>query len=192
MSPSQSERRAATRAALVAAGRELFTADGYDASSAEAVVARAGVTRGALYHHFPDGKRDLFRAVLEEVETELIAALGARLSGGGEPMDLLVGAVDAYLERCQDADFARLTLQDAPAVLGWTEWRELDLHYGLGLTVGALQAAMDAGAIRPQPVVPLGHLLVAALGEAGLLIAAGEDRDAVRAPLVSLLDGLRV
>ncbi len=191
MSPTQPERRAATRAALVAAGRERFARDGFDATAAETLVADAGVTRGALYHHFPGGKRELFRAVIEQVETEVIAELGTKLTGGGDPLDLLVVAVDAFLDRCEDPEFAGLALQQAPAVLGWAEWRALDLQYGLGLTVTALQAAMDAGAIAPQPAAPLGHLLVAALGEAGLLIAAGEERDAVRAPLVSLLDGLR-
>jgi AcrR family transcriptional regulator len=190
VSPTQGERRAATRAALVAAGRELFARDGFDATAAEAIVARAGVTRGALYHHFAD-KRDLFRAVHEQLEAEMVAFVGERLAGATDPFALLVAGLDAFLERCADPEFARIALDEAPAVLGWREWREVDMRYGLGLVTVALQGAMDAGVLARRPVTPLAHLLVSACGEAGLLMAAGGRRDAVRGSLLALLEGLR-
>ena len=84
---------------------------------------------------------------------------------------------------------------DAPAVLGWDEWREIDARYGLGLVSFALQNAMDRGVLRPQPVRPLAHLLMGAMTEAAMVIANGRDpaaaRDEVEAPLLALLEGLR-
>ena len=189
MSPTQAQRRAATRAALVAAGRALFAADGFEATSTGAIVARAGVTRGALYHHFAD-KRDLFRGVLDELETELMATVGDRIAGAADPFALLTAGIDAFLDRCEDPVFARIALEEAPGVLGWREWRETDMRYSLGLVSAALQGAMDAGAMARQPVLPLGHLLISACGEAGLLMASGTPRADVRGPLIALLEGL--
>jgi hypothetical protein len=90
---------------------------------------------------------------------------------------------------------ARITLVDAPSVLGWQEWREIDERHGLGLVTAGLQGAMDAGAITEQPVRALAHLMLGAMGEAGMLIANAEDpqatRDEVEPALLALLDGLR-
>jgi len=195
VSPSQSERTEATRAALLAAARELFTERGFAAVSAEEVVRHAGVTRGALYHHFRD-KRDLLAAVHEEVEQEMVAHLADRVAGIEDPYEVLRVGIDAFLDRCLDPVTARIGLEEAPSVLGWARWREVDAKYALGLVTAVLEAAMAAGAIVRQPVTPLAHLLIAASGEAGLLIAASDDpraaRDEVRGPLVALIEGLRV
>jgi AcrR family transcriptional regulator len=183
-----------TRAALVAAARELFLERGYANVATEEVVRRAGVTRGALYHHF-EGKRDLFLAVFEEVEGELIARLGETVAQAGQtdPLSGLRAGVDATLEAASDASFARLTLLDAPAVLGWEEWRELGARYGLGVLRAGLGAAVESGEIA-GPVDPLASLLLAAVEEAVLLVARAEDPDAARAQareaLHRVLDGL--
>ena len=194
MSPTQAERSESTRAALLRAARELFAERGYAATAAEDVVRAAGVTRGAMYHHF-GGKKDLFRAVHEEMEQEMVAGLAERLSGIEDAWELLVTGVDAFLEQCLDPVLAKIALDEAPSVLGWREWREVDMRFGLGLTSASLQYAMDAGVLREQPVLPLAHLLVSAMGEAGLMIAASEDpaatRDELRGSLVALLEGLR-
>lgn len=154
MSPTQAERRAATRAALVAAGRALFAQHGFGGTSPDATMA----------------------------------LIGERLAGAEDPFALLAAGLDTLLDRCGDAEFARIALGEAPAALGRREWREIDLRHGLGSS----PPAVDAGAMAPQPVVPLGHLLVSAYGEAGLLIAAGQaTRDEVRGPLLALLEGLR-
>jgi hypothetical protein len=85
---------------------------------------------------------------------------------------------------------------DAPAVLGWAEWRSIEEKYGLGLVTAALEMAIEAGALRPQPVRPLAHVLLAAMSEAGMLIATADDdsaaRDEVESALIALLEGLRV
>jgi AcrR family transcriptional regulator len=184
----------ATRVALLRAGRELFAQRGFAAVGTEEIVARAGVTRGALYHHFAD-KRDLFRAVHEELEQRLVADIGTRIGGIDDPWELMVAGVRAFLDACTDPAVMRIALLDAPAVLGWDEWREIDARYGLGLVSFALQNAMDRGVLRPRPVRPLAHLLMGAMTEAAMVIANGGDpaaaRDEVEAPLLALLEGLR-
>jgi AcrR family transcriptional regulator len=187
------QRSERTRAALVAAARELFGARGYAAVPVEEVVRRAGVTRGALYHQFA-GKEELFRAVVEQVEEELVAGLAAAGAPPGEPLALLRAGIEAALDASLDPAVARLTLLDAPAVLGWEGWRAVSARYGLGLVRGALAAAMDAGAVVRAPVEPLAHALLAALEESALWVARADDPRAARAEagaaLGALLDGL--
>ena len=187
-------RGAATRAALLRVGRELFAERGYASVGTEEIVARAGVTRGALYHHFAD-KRDLFRAVHEELEEKLVADIADQIGGIDDPWKLIVTGVRAFLDACTDPALMQISLIDAPAVLGWAQWREIDARYGLGLVSFALQDAMDRGVLEPRPVRPLAHLLMGAMSEAAMLIANAEDpvaaRDEVEAPLIALVDGLR-
>jgi AcrR family transcriptional regulator len=191
----QAARSEATRAKLVAAARELFAKRGYAAVGTEEIVKRARVTRGALYHHFAD-KRDLFLAVHERLEAEGVERIAAALAGAGteDPIEAMKVAVRAFLDGALDPGRARITLIDAPSVLGWAEWREIDARHGLGLASAALQAAMDAGRITPQPVAPLAGILVAALGEAGIMVATADDPAAARAEvegaLETLIDGL--
>jgi AcrR family transcriptional regulator len=184
----------ATRDALVHAGLELFGKRGYAEVGTEEIVARARVTRGALYHHFED-KRDLFRAVHERVEDELIARIGAAMGEVTDPWELMLTGTRSFLDACEEPAVKQIALIDAPAVLGWDEWRHIDERYGLGLTRAALRGAVDAGVLRPLPVEPLSHLLLAALSEAALMIAGADDpastRREVEAALVELLEGLR-
>ncbi|MCB0828594.1 MAG: TetR/AcrR family transcriptional regulator [Solirubrobacterales bacterium] len=183
-----------TRARLIRTARELFAERGYGGAGTEEIVSRARVTRGALYHHFAD-KRDLFRAVYEQVEEEAVARTGARMAEAGDPASVLRTGITAFLDLCTEPAMARIALLDAPSVLGWQEWREIDLRYGLGLVVAGLRGGMDAGVIRPQPVVPLAHLLIGAISEAGMVIANADDPETARAevesPLLGLLDGLQ-
>ena len=185
--------RGDTRATLLRAARELFAERGYALVGTEEIVTRARVTRGALYHHFRD-KRDLFRAVCEDVERELTERIGAELVGIEEPGELLVAGIRSFLDACTDPAFIQIALTDAPGVLGWTELREIDARYGLGLVTLALSGAMEAGLIPRQELRPLAHLMLAALGEAAFLVANAPDRaaarDQVEAALLALV-GLR-
>jgi AcrR family transcriptional regulator len=190
----RAERARDTRAALVRAGRELFAERGYAAVGTEELVARAGVTRGALYHHFRD-KRDLFRAVYEQLEQEAVEASARDMAGIEDPVELLRAGVRSYLDACLDPAMRQIALLDAPAVLGWQEWREIGSRYALGLVVFGLQNAMDRGALRRADVKPLAHVMLGALGEAAMLIANAPDpaatRQEVEGPLLTLLEGLR-
>jgi AcrR family transcriptional regulator len=184
----------ATREALISAALELFTKRGYSEVGTEEIVARAKVTRGALYHHFED-KRDLFRAVFERVEEELVAGIAVKMDAADDPWKLMMAGMRAFLDACEQPAVKRVALTDAPVVLGWQEWREIDNRHGLGLTRAALQGAADAGVLRPVAVKPMAHLFVAALSEAAFVIAhAARPRKAraeVEQALVELVKGLR-
>ena len=188
--PTQAERTEATRGALIAAGRKLFGTRGYAAVGTEEVVAEAGVTRGALYHHFRD-KRDLFRAVFVAQEQEFLNGVEAKLPPSG-PYAQLSAALDATLDACTDPVLARISFLDGPAVLGSEEWRTIVEGYTLGVLRHMLGAAMEAGELRSAPLDPLAHLILGALNEAGMVIAAGGDRVETGAALRAMVEGLRV
>jgi AcrR family transcriptional regulator len=193
---SQEERSRATRAALTATARRLFAERGYAGVSATEIVSAAGLTRGALYHHYTD-KRDLFRAVFVELEAELSDEIGAAVADAADPATAMLAGLDAFLATCEREDVVRIALTDAPSVLGWREWREIEAEHGLGLISESLRAGMAAGTIVRQPVRVLAQLLLSALIEAALLVAdAKDDRAAVRAEvragLVTMFAGLSV
>jgi AcrR family transcriptional regulator len=184
------ERSEATRERLVAAARKLFAERGYAAVGTEDIVRAAGVTRGALYHQFRD-KSDLFAAVAEAVEADVTRRIAeGALQAGGDPLEALRAGGRMFLEVCAEPEVERIVLLDAASVLGWEAWRELGQRYGMGLVTGALQAAMDAGAIEPRPVAPLAHTLIGALDEAALYVARAEDQPAARAECVAIFDRL--
>jgi AcrR family transcriptional regulator len=193
---TQSERTEATRNALIAAGRRLFTEKGYDGVSAEEIVREAGVTRGALYHHF-GGKAELLEAVYERLEAESTERV-ARIVLGSElesPLEAMKAGIEAFLDECAEPELQRIALHDAPAVLGWDRWREIAAANGLGLIEASLAAAIEAGEIRPLPVKPTAHLLLGALDEAAMLVARSDDpasRAEVTMVLVALLDSFAV
>ena len=191
---TQAQRSEATRGALVGAARELFGERGYGAVGTEEIVARAGVTRGALYHQFSD-KKDLFRAVVEALEEDVIGRVGQRIGAATGPGEALATMMAGWLDVCEDPVVQRILLLDAPGVLGWDEWREIGHRYGLGEVVALLEAAMEQGAIARQPATPLAHVVIGALDEAALYIARAQDprtaRGDMEGVLGRLLSGLR-
>jgi AcrR family transcriptional regulator len=191
----KAERSEATRAALVSAARELFAERGYTAVGTEEIVRAAGVTRGALYHHF-EGKRELFRAVYEDVEQALLERIAELADQSArDPLEVLHAGAQAFLDACEDPAVQRIALLDAPSVLGWELWREIGLRYGLGLVEGTVQASIEAGLIEPQPAGPLAHLLLGAIDEGAMLVARADDggktREQVGASVARMLDSLR-
>ena len=193
---TQSQRTEATRSALMAAARRLFTERGYDAVGTEEIVRAAGVTRGALYHHF-GGKAELLEAVYERLEAESTERV-ARVVLGSElesPLEAMKAGIETFLDECAEPELQRIALHDAPAVLGWDRWREIAAANGLGLIEASLSAAIEAGEIRSLPVRPMAHLLLGALDEAAMLLARAEDpvvRSEVTTVLVALLDSFAV
>src|SRR6202011_3568436 len=115
-------------------------ARGFEAVSAEELVAKADVTRGALYHHY-DGKEGLFAAVVEAVMRELHGELVSETAGLADPLAALERGFSVFLKACSEPSVQKILLIDAPAVLGWQRWREMDAKYGLGLVKQALSAA---------------------------------------------------
>ena len=187
--PTREERSEATRSALLAAARRLFGERGYAAVGTEEIVRAAGVTRGALYHHFA-GKAALLEAVYVEIESELTEKIATAALGGSDPVEALRAGTEMFLDACLEPEVQRIVLLDAPAVLGWERWREIAADHGLGLVEAALGAAMEAGAISPQPLRPLAHVLMGALDEAAMLVARAADREAARAEVGATLEGL--
>ena len=190
---TQAERTEATREALIAAARRLFTARGYENVGTEEIVRAAGVTRGALYHHF-GGKANLLDAVYARIEAESTERV-ARVVLGSElhsPLDAMKAGIEAFLEECLKPELRQIALHDAPAVLGWERWREIGAANGLGLIEASLGAAIEAGEIRPLPVQQTAHLLMGALDEAAMVLARDERPQAraeVTEVLVTLLEG---
>ncbi|HEX5762073.1 MAG TPA: TetR/AcrR family transcriptional regulator [Solirubrobacterales bacterium] len=178
---TQSERSQTTRSALIAAARRLFAERGYADVGTEEIVRTAGVTRGALYHHFAD-KRDLFEAVYSQLEAELTEriASGALTANADSPLAAMWAGAETFLDACTEPEAQQIALLDGPAVLGWARWREIGAEHGLGLIEATLRAAIDAGGIPEQPVRPLAHLLMGALDEAALLVATAEDPNRMR------------
>jgi AcrR family transcriptional regulator len=178
----------ATRSRLVAVGRELFAARGYGAVGTEELVRAAGVTRGALYHQF-SGKRELFRAVVEQLEQEVIAAAAQRMAAhGDDPLAAFKAGCRGWLEACASPEVDRILLVDAPAVLGWDEWREMGEQYGLGVVRASLEHGMAAGRLVTQPVDPLAHVLIGALDEAALYVSRAQDRALALAEMSAVVD----
>jgi AcrR family transcriptional regulator len=190
----KAQRSETTRAALVEAARALFAEKGYSGVATEEIVQKAGVTRGALYHHF-DGKEDLLRAVLHDLARELAEASATAALRETDQWRQILAAVGAFLDACVDPAVQRIMMTDAPSVLGWDEWREIDSQYGLGLVKASLESAMETGLIARQPVDPLAHLLVGSLDEAAMYIARAPDSVAARREMGEaierMLDGLR-
>jgi AcrR family transcriptional regulator len=190
---TQAERSAATRGALLQAARELFARDGYAATGREAIVERAGVTRGAMYHHFAD-KEGLFRAVFEELESEVMATVAEAAMAdpalAEDPLgQLRVGSL-AYLDHALDPAVQRICLLDAPAVLSPAARQEVLDACAVGLMREVLEAAVTAGALAPQPLEPLTHILLAALHEAALYVARADDHAAARAEVGATVEHL--
>jgi AcrR family transcriptional regulator len=194
VTPSKAEQADATRTALGAAARQLFTERGYAATSTTEIVERAGVTRGALYHHFA-AKEDLFRAVFEQLEDEVTRHVAKEALTSADPLEQLRRGTRAYLDACIDPAVQRVVLLEGPSVLGWQTWQEIEQRYGYGLVVAGVEAAIGAGLIAAQPVEPLAHVLFGALTEAGMVVARADEPGAARAEMEAamdrLLDGLR-
>ena len=190
--PTQAERTDATRGKLLAVARKLFATKGYAATSVDTLVRRAGVTKGAFYHHFPD-KQAIFRAVFEAVEDDLVAAALAG-SKGADALTRFRTGCHAFLAASVDPAVQRIVMMDGPAVLGWATWREIDWRHFLALVdEGLAQAMLEHGAKR-RPTKALAHLVFGALCESAMVVARSpkpkEALRQVREELDVLLGGL--
>lgn len=180
----------ATRRDLILAGSRAFSSVGYADARAEEIVAAAGLTRGALYHHF-DGKHGLFRAVLEDIQKDLATEIRDRaLAIEGSPMERIRVGFQTYLDFALRADVRRILFVDGPAVLGWSIWRQIDLDHGFKATRGAISAAIAAGEIDPCPVEQLTHVLLGAVTHAGLELGHAADPASARSEYGAVVDML--
>lgn len=183
------------REAVVEAARDLFMERDYDRVSIEQILERSGVSRGALYHHFPT-KLDLFIAVYQASELRVTDQIAARTSSSSSPFEALVDGARAYLRLCEtDEEFRRIGLTQSRAVLGWEGWRIAASELGIAVTLALVSAAIEAGELPPHDPETTAQILLGALIEAAMLIVTAEDRTAARERseqvIVGLLEGLR-
>src|SRR5215469_3743613 len=189
----RAEHVAQTRAALVGAGRQLFGRSGFAATSVEDLAREAGVTTGALYHHFPT-KAALFESVFERVHQELTTASNEAALKASGPVDSLAAAFEAFLDKVLEPDVQRIVITDAPAVLGPARFTELDERDAFGAIVAVLKLAADSGALQADDPATLARLLLGMLTRGGMLIASSPEpvatRDAVASTIRAILAGL--
>jgi AcrR family transcriptional regulator len=194
MRRTQAERSAATQGALLTAARRLWGERGYAEVGTPEIVEAAGVTRGAMYHQYAD-KAALFRAVVEAMDQEIIERLQASVAAAQPktPADTMHAMADAWLDIAREPEVRQLMLLDAPSVIGWAEYREMSQQNSIGEAEELLNAAIEAGQLRPQPLRPLALVLLGALEEAAMYVARAENpdeaREEVRAVVRDLIDG---
>ena len=183
-----------TRAAIVAAAIERFTLDGFAKTSIDAVAESARVSKGAVYHHFVD-KSELFEATFIVMEERLLANVILGVAGIADPWDIVRAGVDAFLTECGQPDFRRIALEEAPAALGWTRWKELEENYFLGLVKASLQGLAQDGLIDIPSDDLTARMFLAATSEAGLAVGAAtnpeEERERAGRLVMRFLEGLR-
>jgi AcrR family transcriptional regulator len=168
------ERGQATRAHLLDVATRLFAAHGYDGTSIEAVLTDSGASRGSLYHHFP-GKDALFWAVLEGVAAQVGGQLADAERDAQDPVAALRAGCLAWIRLAGDPVVQQTVLIDAPAVLGWQRWREIDEQHNLGWIRTALAYAAEAGSIERRHVDAFAHIVLAAANETAMMIARADD-----------------
>ena len=164
----------ATRGQLIEVATGLFAGHGYEGTSIEAVLTAAGVSRGALYHHFA-GKEALFTAVLEAVSERVAAQVTEVISGCTDPVDALRTGALGWIDLAGDPVIQRIMLVDAPSVLGWEQWRAMDEGRTVGAMRDMLQAVSDTGRLPAELVGPFAHMILAALDEAAMVVARAPD-----------------
>jgi len=188
---TKAAQREATRAKLLGVARELFGERGYAGVGTEEIVAAAGVTRGALYHHFAD-KTELFAAVFEQVEGEMAARMAEAIAASREsdPVEVLRLGTRFWLDACADPEVQRIVLMEAPTVLGWDRWTEIGQRYNIGVVTGLLADAIDSGQIPPQPVEATALTMLGAVREATLYIARAKSPRQARKDAGAVMDRL--
>jgi AcrR family transcriptional regulator len=191
---TQAERTEATTSALVDAARELFARHGYDGTSLDAVATRAGVTKGAVYHHF-EGKRQLFEAAFTREVERMAMPLADAYGRKKDPWDAFHAGCRAFLDECLDPGLQRIVLLDASAAIGWEQIRHLESPL-LQMMELAISRAAEAGRIAPRKPGPLAHFLYGALCETAMIVARADDQKAAHREAVveigRVLDGLAI
>lgn len=183
-SPISTSKRAAqgraTRDQLIEVATRLFAERGYEDTSIEAVLSAAGVSRGALYHHFA-GKDALFEAVVESVDERIAADMTAAITSVRDPVEVLHAGALKWIDLAGDPVIQRIILTDGPAVLGWERWRTMDEGRTYGQARALLQAVSDAGQLPAHLVGGFAHIILGAIDEMAVVIARAPDKEAALA-----------
>ncbi|MBD8635717.1 TetR/AcrR family transcriptional regulator [Stenotrophomonas sp. CFBP 13725] len=181
-----------TRASLISTARRVFGEHGYAATSMDDLTAQAGLTRGALYHHFGD-KRGLLAAVVDQIDAETDARLQAISDQMADPWEGFRQRCCAYLDMALEPDIQRIVLRDARAVLGGAS--PDSQRYCVTSMQRLIEGLIERGVIAPVDALALASLIYGSLAEAAFWIAEGDDGNVrlvqAKAALDLLLKGLR-
>ena len=169
----------ATRQALIDAGREAFARSGYQAASMEAISRAARVTRGAFYHHFED-KKALFEAVVVAMQAEAASRIETAAKAERKIWNRLTTGIDAYLDVCEEPAYASIVVQEAPAVLGETRYREIEEKYPTALLIATLRALKRDGELDVEDPDLLSRMLDAMICKIGLLLPRSDNPKRLR------------
>jgi len=184
-----------TAAHLVAIAIKFFRTQGYSKTALEDVVQEAGVTRGALYHHF-DGKKGLFLAVFDDVQAEISNRIMEVDKSSVSIWDRFILCTRVFFEACLDSELQQIVLIDAPSVLGWNTWRKLDEEKTFSILRSHLNELIDKGIIKPLPIEPLTHAISGANNETLLWISESDDPkkafDEAWSTIKEFLESLRI
>jgi len=189
---TQAERRESTRGAIVDAAQKHFIERGYDATSVSEVLESAGVSRGAMYHHFA-AKEDVFAAVFVRTSSNAIRRAVTQPQGDSTAFDVLIAGCLGWLRVATEPEFAQVLLVDGPAVLGWQRCRSLEEATSLGVMRRAIAATVDAGEIVVPSVDVAAKLINAVLAEAALGLVSspsGADRSDVERTVVAMINAM--
>jgi AcrR family transcriptional regulator len=185
---TQSERRAATRTAILGAAHDLFAEHGYHGSSLDTILDRAGSSKGGFYHHFAD-KAAVLEALLTEFEEEGVRRAREWSAGMSSPLEIIRVSVHNMLAWCTDPYIRQVVLTDALSVLGFNRWHQIDDRYTLNVLDRLLQHGIATGEVRELPSTRMiARLIIAATNEAALFVANADDADSARAEASAGLD----
>ncbi len=152
----------------------MFYQNGYEKASIEEIIQTAGISRGALYHHF-ENKLALFEAVFDNIQAQIADNILDAANKEPEKWNQLLAGCRAFLQSCIDPKIQRIAIIEAPSVLDWNTWRKVDSVHGLSLLKSCLNELMNDGIIKTQPLEILSHLLSGAMNEAALYIAHSKN-----------------
>jgi AcrR family transcriptional regulator len=178
-----------TRQALLDAARRLFGRRGYADISAAELAREAGLTRGALYHHF-DGKRGLFEAIFIELEQQAAQRIREAVDALSDPFERVDRGAATFLEICTEDEYRHIVLRQGVIALGWQRVIELDQHYLGVILLGGVRTLLDSGLIKPHPVELIASAFYGALTDLALTIAEADDPQRARTEAASLLSDL--
>lgn len=191
---SNEERSRATQDKLITAARELFDQHGYADTAIDDIARAAGVTRGALYHHF-GGKQQLFRAVIEEIQDELAEHVDRTAGKYEDPWDAFISGWLSALEQIPTGGMGRILMLEGPTVLGYQDWQAIDDAHFRDAVTAAVEYFMQEGTITTQPVEPVARVLLTISNALGTLISTSDDpnetREAIAPVWAQLINGLR-
>ncbi len=168
------QRSEATTNLLISVGQKLFRTHGYSGISQEEIVKKAGMTRGALYHHF-DGKKGLFKAVFEDSILKIASRVKMAEKRTAQSWDNFISCTYEFCVACLDSDLQRIVLIDGPVVLGWNVWRKIDERETMGILNSHLKRLLEDEVIHPIPLEPLTHFISGAVNESILWISGTND-----------------